>query len=81
MLPGKLILWNWQFGNHAISEKTEEKLVGYLDARNQPAFEETTYRLNQYAPGGDLKSLFKNHHVAWPYRLVIGLPITLIPLV
>lgn len=77
-LPGKLILWNWQFNNHAISPETEEGLIRYLDAKRLPAFEDTTYRLNEYAPVGDLRALVKNRHVGWPYRLLLGLPVTLL---
>ena len=77
-LPGKLILWNWQFANHAISDSTEAVLVRYLEARNLPAFEDTAYRINQYSPIQDLRALIKNKHVGWPYRLLLGLPITLI---
>lgn len=77
-LPGKLILWNWKFNNHAISESTEAILVNYLDAKRLPAFEDTDYRLNQYSPFSDLHALVTNRHVAWPYRLLLGFPITLI---
>lgn len=77
-LPSKLILWNWQFANHNISAQTEDVLVDYLDARKLPAFEDTAYRINQYSPVQDLRALTRNKHVAWPYRLLIGLPITLI---
>ena len=77
-LPGKLILWNLRFANHAVSEETEAVLVRYLEARNLPAFEDTAYRVNQYSPVQDLRALVKNKYVAWPYRLLVGLPITLI---
>jgi len=76
--PAKLILWNWRFNSHTISSETEEILIGYLEANNLPAFEATEFRLNQYAPVGDLKRLITNRHVAWPYRLLIGLPVTLV---
>ena len=77
-LPGKLILWNWKFANHAVSDETETVLVRYLEARHLPAFEATAYRVNQYSPIQDLCALLKNKYVAWPYRLLLGLPITLI---
>ena len=77
-LPGKLILWNWKFSNHAISSKTEQQLEVYLDAKTLPAFEHTLYRLNQYAPFADVRALTRNHYVAWPYRVILGLPLTLI---
>ena len=77
-LPAKLILWSWRFNKHSISPATEETLVDYLDARDVPAFEDTKFQLNEYRPGQDLSRLAKNHYVAWPYRLLLGLPMTLI---
>jgi len=77
ILP-KILLWNWRFANHSISATTEQKLEEYLDAKELPAFEETRYQLNQYAPVSDLRRLVHNHQVAWPYRLLLGTPITLV---
>ncbi|MBI4342955.1 MAG: hypothetical protein HY599_06275 [Candidatus Omnitrophica bacterium] len=77
-LPMKLLLWSWKFNLHAISPETEQKLVEYLDARDLPALEDTKFRLNEYRPGQDLGRLVKNRHVKWPYRLLIGLPVTLL---
>ena len=77
-LPGKLILWNSKFNSHSISDGTEEVLIQYLDAKRLPGFEDTTYRLNQYSPIGDLRALLRNKYVGWPYRLLLGFPITLI---
>ena len=77
-LPSKLILWNRKFNNHAISPETEAVLVAYLGARDLPALGEAKFRLNQYRPLQDLSRLVKNHHVAWPYRFLIGFPVTLI---
>lgn len=77
-LPGKLILWDWRFANHAISSATEEELVAYLKARDLPALNDAKFQLNEYHPGQDLARLVKNRHVAWPYRLLLGLPTTLV---
>jgi hypothetical protein len=77
-LLSKLILLNGSFNSHSISEQTEATLISFLEANDLPAFEETRYRLNQYAPLADLKALFTNRHVGWPYRLLPGLPVTLI---
>ena len=77
-LPMKLLLWSWKFNLHSISPQTEEKLVQYLDARDLPALEDAKFRLNQYRPLQDLSRLVHNHYVAWPYRLVLGFPITLV---
>lgn len=73
----KLILFNWKMDNHAISADTEAYLVRYLDAP-QSMTEGTHFSLNEYAPGRALKRLVTNRKVAWPYRLVLGLPLTLI---
>jgi len=76
--PFKLILWNWQFNNHAISEDTEYALTRYLESRRRPVFDEATFRLNQYSPVSDLRALVHNKRMAWPYRLLLGFPVTLI---
>jgi hypothetical protein len=77
-LPMKLLLWSWQYDQHYVSPESEAQLTTYLDARTLPAFEDTVYRLNQYRPGQDLARLVHNRHAAWPYRLLLGLPTTLI---
>lgn len=77
-LPMKLLLWDWRFDDHAISSATEDALVTYLAARQEPVLNEAVFRLNQYRPGQDLARLCRNHYVAWPYRLLLGLPATLI---
>ena len=76
-LPIKLILWNWHVDDHAVSERTESYLVSYIDSA-QSVTEGTHYSLNEYAPGRALARLVHNRKVAWPYRLLIGLPVTLI---
>jgi uncharacterized protein YceK len=76
-LLSKLILLNWKADNHAISEGTEASLVRYIDAPRS-VVEGTHFALNEYAPGRALKRLVKNRKVAWPYRLLIGLPVTLL---
>ena len=73
----KLILWNWKLSNHDISAHTEGYLVRYVDAPVSNA-EGTHFNLNEYAPGRALKRLVRNKKVAWPYRLLIGFPVTLI---
>ena len=50
----------------------------YLDARDLPSLKAAKFQLNEYNPGQDLSRLVKNHDVAWPYRLLLGLPITLV---
>jgi len=77
-LPLKLLLWSWRFDVHYVSPETEAQLVAYLDARDLPALEDTKFRLNQYRPAQDLARLVKNRHVAWPYRLLLGFPVTLV---
>ena len=73
----KIILFNWKIDNHTVSAETEAYLVKYIDS---PITEEggTHFSLNEYAPGRALARLVHNHKVAWPYRLLLGFPVTLI---
>jgi hypothetical protein len=77
-LPIKLLFLTWKFANHSISEETEEVLVEYLDTQNQALMQDARFRLNQYRPLQDLSRLARNRHVAWPYRLILGFPATLL---
>jgi len=77
-LEGKIILWNRHFNSHSVSPETEKYLTSFLDSRERPAFEKAIFRLNQYAPIADLKALARNRYMAWPYRLLLGLPVTLL---
>ena len=76
-LPSKLILLNWKVDNHAISEETEQVLVDYLNYRPED-LQDLKIRLNQWTPFHDLGRLWSNKKVAWPYRLLMGLPVTLV---
>ena len=76
-LPIKLILFTWRVDDHTVPADTEAYLVRYIDL---PASQTdgTHFSLNEYAPGRALKRLTTNRKVAWPYRLLIGLPVTLL---
>jgi hypothetical protein len=74
----KLLLWNRRVNLHYISPEVEDQLIAYLEARNLPVIDDAKFRLNQYRPGQDLSRLVKNRHVGWPYRLLIGFPVTLV---
>ncbi len=76
-LFSKLLFLNWKVGNHAISHETEDSLTRYLEAPNSMT-EGTHFSLNEYAPSRALNRLVMNRKVAWPYRLVLGLPVTLV---
>lgn len=76
-LPSKLLLWNWKVDNHAVSKETEQILVEYLQSRSED-LRDLKIRINQWAPFGELKSLWVNKRVAWPYRLLLGFPVTLV---
>jgi len=78
-VPSKIVLWSWKIDNHAVSAETERALVEYLDSPSAPAhWGDTRFRLNQYAPLDDVHRLIINHHMSWPFRLLLGLPVTLI---
>jgi hypothetical protein len=73
----KIVLWDRRVDNHSISAETESYLVRYIEAPVSNT-DGTHFSLNEYAPGRALSRLARNKKVAWPYRLIIGLPVTLI---
>lgn len=73
----KLILWNRKMDNHDISAETETYLVEYVDLPESNT-DGTHYSLNEYNPGLAFSRLVKNKKVKWPYRILIGFPVTLI---
>lgn len=76
-IPSKLLLLNQKVANHAVSENTEGYLVQYINAPIGVT-EGTHYSINEYAPVRALRRLVRNKKVAWPYRLLLGLPTTLL---
>lgn len=70
----KLLLWNPKFANHNVSSKTEAVLADFM---NRYELYDVKVRINQFAPIDELKRLFTNNRVAWPYR-ILGIPTTLI---
>lgn len=76
-LPWKLLLLDWRFCRHTITERTEAVFVQYLRDSTRD-LTHTKIRLNQYAPHKDLKRLITNRQVAWPYRIFPGLLTTLL---
>jgi hypothetical protein len=69
-LPSKLALLSWQVENHDVSPDTERALVEYLDV-NQLC--RVKVRVNQYAPGGEYRRLFRNRDVGGGWRYSLGL--------
>lgn len=76
-LPSKLLLFTWRFDSHSISVPTETKLIEYLRAQDLAALNAAHFQLNEYNPAQDLSRLIHNPNVAWPYRALIGVPVTL----
>ncbi len=68
-LPEKLVLWNWNMGNHAISPETEKALHDYLTANN---LREVKVRLNEYSPGDEWSRLVTNEAVGAGWRYTVG---------
>jgi hypothetical protein len=56
-IPAKLILWNRNVGNHQISDTTKDWLKGYIRENN---LRSVKVRFNQYAPGSELRRIWKN---------------------
>jgi hypothetical protein len=69
-LPSKLILLDWKVDDHRITPEVEASLEEYLHANGLC---NTKVRLNQYAPGGEWRRLFKNREVPGGWRYTLGL--------
>ncbi len=76
-LPAKVFLFDWHFADHTFSARNEALVVEFVEQYPKEVGE-TQVQLNQYAPHHDLARLMKNHNVAWPYRITIGLLSTLV---
>jgi hypothetical protein len=73
-LPAKLILWNWKFSNHHITDKTKIQIREFTETNQLEALK---VRVNAYDPVDDMRRLFKNKEVAIPIRM-IAFPFVLI---
>lgn len=69
-LPEKLILWNWNMGNHDISPETEAFLADYLKSND---LTDVKIRLNEYAPLDEFSRLTKNNSVGAGWRYTLGI--------
>ena len=55
-LPSKLVLLDWRMNNHDVSPEVERSIQEYLWANGLC---NEKMRINQYAPGGEWRRLFK----------------------
>jgi len=69
-LPTKLILLSWKVDNHDIPPDVEQSIRDYLSANGLC---NTKVRLNQYAPGGEYRRLFRNRDMPAGWRYSVGL--------
>ena len=69
-LPSKLILLDWRVNNHDIPPEVEQSLHDYLNANGLC---NAKVRLNQYAPGGEWRRLFRNREMPAGWRYTVGL--------
>ena len=70
----QLLFWDWKFGNHRISVKTEKAIADFLAYYE---LKDVKVRLNQWAPHKELGRLIMNRNIAWPYKILL-FPSTLI---
>jgi hypothetical protein len=69
-LPSKLVLLDWKVNDHRITPEVERSLEEYLHANGLC---NTKVRLNQYAPGGEWRRLFRNREMPGGWRYTLGL--------
>ena len=68
-LPTKLLLLSWKVDNHNITPEVEQSMEEYLRTNG---LHKTKVRLNQYAPGGEWRRLFKNKEMPAGWRYSLG---------
>jgi hypothetical protein len=76
----KIFLGNAKLSNHYITHATETYLQRYIDLPESNT-EGTLFSLNEWAPWRDLDRLKDNKKVNWIYRVLLGLPITLVSII
>lgn len=72
--PYQLLFWTSRYGNHRVSSETERLLAQYLSDKG---LLDVKVRINQWAPLQEVGRVFRNRHIAWPYKILF-LPSTLI---
>lgn len=70
----QLLFWDLRYGNHRISAESEQALSEFIQ---EYKLTDVKIRLNQWAPHKEIGRLFKNPHIAWPYKILF-FPSTLI---
>jgi hypothetical protein len=69
-LPAKLVLLDWKVDDHDVSPEVEASIEEYLRVNGLC---NTKVRINQYAPGGEWRRLFKNREMPGGWRYSLGL--------
>lgn len=69
-LPAKLLLWNWSFANHEISEETKMIMKDYMKYNN---LNDVKVRFNEYAPIDEFYRLYKNDKISPIAKYSLGM--------
>ena len=69
-LISKLLLWNSKIDSHQVSEETVSDIARYLKEND---LNNVKVRINQYAPGGEWRRLFRNRAVGGGWRYTLGI--------
>lgn len=72
--PYQLLFWTLGYGNHRVSAETEQAIAEYLALNS---LTDVKVAINQWAPHKEIGRVFKNRHIAWPYKILF-LPFTLV---
>ncbi|MDY6914368.1 MAG: hypothetical protein SVT52_07930 [Planctomycetota bacterium] len=67
----KVFLFNWRVGSRSISSAIEFHVREFATKHELRG---VTFRLNQYAPFGELARLFRNERMSWVFRVCFGFP-------
>lgn len=69
-LPAKLLLWNWNFANHSISDETKNTVKLYF---RENGINDVKVRFNEYAPFDEMARLWKNKKMNPFMKYTLGL--------
>lgn len=65
--PFQLLFWTRGYGNHNISQQTEQRLTEFLAFHG---LKDVKVRINQWAPHKEIGRLITNKHIVWPYKIL-----------
>jgi hypothetical protein len=67
-LPYQILFLDFKYGNHRVSEKTEQTVAEFLAYYD---LQEVNVSINQWAPHKEMKRAYTNKQIGWPYKIFL----------